>query len=385
MGHTGPVVNPGERERAERRLEELVERARTRARRSLRTRVGRVRGKAWHVVQAAVAAGLAWFVARHLVGHPDPVFAPIVALICLGMSYAQRLRRVAEVTVGVAVGVLVADLFVAVAGYGTWQIALVTATAMTVALLLDAGQLLVIQSGVQSIFVVTLAPGPGQTFTRWIDAMIGGAVALLAAVVVPSAPLRQPRMQASEVAGTIARLLRGTAEAVRADDIELASAVLAQARMSERLVRELEDAAEEGMDAIASSPLLRPQRGDVHRVVVLIEPLDRALRGTRVLARRVVVAISTGEQVPPSYLSLLTDLATASEVLAQVLLDNVTLANARPPLLAAARATADLERTGQLSTEVVLAQVRSVVVDLLQVTGMGLDEAVAAVPPARST
>jgi hypothetical protein len=191
-------------------------------------------------------------------------------------------------------------------------------------------------------------------------------------------------MQASEVATAIARLLRGTAEAARTDDVQLATSVLAQARMTERLVRELEDAAEEGMDAIAASPLVRQQRGAVHRVVVLIEPLDRALRGTRVLARRVVVAISTGERIPPSYLTLLDDLGTACDVLSQVLLDNVSLANARPPFLAVARTTGDLERTGQLSTEVVLAQLRSVVVDLLQVTGLNVDESVAAVPPART-
>ncbi len=377
------MADPIDRATAESRLEDLVERARLRGSRSLRARVGRVRLKAWHIGQAAVAAGLAWFVARHVVGHPEPVFAPIVALICLGMSYGQRLRRVAEVTVGVAIGVLVADLFVAVAGYGAWQIALVVATSMTVALLLDAGQLLVIQSGVQSIFVVALAPGAGQTFTRWLDAAIGGLVALLAAAVVPSAPLRQPRLQAAQVAATMARLLRGAAEAARLDDVELATSVLGEARMTERLVRELEEAAEEGMDVIASSPFLRPRRADVHRVAGVIEPLDRALRGTRVLARRVLVAATTHELTPPSYLRVIEDLAGAVDVLAQVLTDNGTLEIARPALRTVARATGDLERTGQLSTEVVLGQLRSIIVDLLQVTGMSIDESVAAMPAVR--
>lgn len=372
------------RERAEARLEELVERARRRGRRSVRARIGRVREKGWHIAQASLAAGVAWFVARHLFGHPAPVFAPIVAMVCLGMSYSQRLRRVAEVTVGVALGVFVADVFVALAGYGAWQIVVVVAAALTVALLLDAGQLLVTQAGVQSIFVVALAPATGQTFTRWIDAVVGGTVALAAAALVPAAPLRRPRQRASEVTSSVARLLHGTAQAVRTEDVELAARVLAEARGTERAVRQLEDAAAEGMDAVASSPFRRPRSVDVRRVVILIEPLDRALRGTRVLARRVVVAISTGESVPESYVEVMEDLCRAVEVLSQVLLDNVTLTNARPPLLNSARGVAALERTGQLSTEVVLAQLRSLVVDLLQVTGMDVDEAVAAMPPVRS-
>ncbi len=188
-------------------FEELVERARIRGRRSLRLRRDRVRSKAWHVGQAALAAALAWFIARDLLGHPTPTFAPVVAVVCLGMSYRQRLRRVAEVTVGVSVGVLVADLFVALAGTGVWQVALVVATAMVVALLMDASDLLVLQSAVQSIFVVTLIPDAGQSLTRWQDALVGGATAVLAAAVVPSAPLRTPRVQAGAVARVTATVL----------------------------------------------------------------------------------------------------------------------------------------------------------------------------------
>ena len=51
--------------------------------------------------------------AADVLGHQTPFFAPIAAVVSLGTSYGQRLRRVAEVTIGVAVGVLVADLLVA--------------------------------------------------------------------------------------------------------------------------------------------------------------------------------------------------------------------------------------------------------------------------------
>ena len=82
---------------------------------SVRSRVKRWESKRWQIGQCAVAAGVAWLVAADLLGHPTPFFAPVAAVVALGTSYGQRLRRVAEVTIGVAVGVFLADLLVGVA------------------------------------------------------------------------------------------------------------------------------------------------------------------------------------------------------------------------------------------------------------------------------
>ena len=96
----------------------------SRGRTSLRERLGRVRDKLWQIGQCAVAAGVAWFVAADLLGHPTPFFAPIAAVVSLGTSYGQRLRRVAEVTAGVALGVFAGDLLTHLLGSGGWQLAL---------------------------------------------------------------------------------------------------------------------------------------------------------------------------------------------------------------------------------------------------------------------
>jgi uncharacterized membrane protein YgaE (UPF0421/DUF939 family) len=284
----------------------------------------------------------------------------------------------------VAVGLLVADAFVSVAGHGAWQITAVVAAAMVVALLMDAGNALLMQSVIQSIFVVGLVQTTSP-LTRWLDAVVGGGVALVAAAVVPSAPLRRPRVQAAVVARTAGQLMRGCAAAARAADVEAAAAVLARARRTDGLVRELQTAADEGMDVIASSPFARNHTRHVRRVAHLIDPLARGLLGTRVLARRIVVATSSGDPVPASYLAAVEQLADAVEVMAQVLGDNSSPENARPVLLATARATGELERTGRLSTDVVLAQIRTIIVDLLQVAGMSVDEAVAALPRESTT
>ena len=93
-----------------------LDRAWSRGRTSLTARLERLRSKSWQIGQCALAAGVAWFIAADVLGHPTPFFAPIAAVVSLGTSYGQRLRRVAEVTLGVAIGVFVADLLVSATG-----------------------------------------------------------------------------------------------------------------------------------------------------------------------------------------------------------------------------------------------------------------------------
>ena len=149
-------------------------------------------------------------IAADLLGHQTPFFAPIAAVVSLGTSYGQRLRRVVEVTIGVAIGVFVGDLIVAWLGTGVvaahadrrrWRCRRRSCS--------TAGQLFVTQAAVQSIVVSTLLPDPGAGLTRWTDALVGGAVALVAATAVPAAPLRRPREQAAVVMRKIAGAAAG--------------------------------------------------------------------------------------------------------------------------------------------------------------------------------
>ena len=82
---------------------DLWERLGERSRTSFSVRVRRLESKRFQVAQCAIAAGTAWLVATSVFGHPRPFFAPIVAIVSLGTSYGQRLRRVVEVALGVAV------------------------------------------------------------------------------------------------------------------------------------------------------------------------------------------------------------------------------------------------------------------------------------------
>ena len=112
----------------------------------------------------------------------------------------------------------------------------------------------------------------------------------------------------------------------------------------------------------------------------MVGPLDRALRNTRVLARRVLVSARLDETMPPDYLQLLDDLAAATEEMAHDLAANESPRSAQPRLLEIGAATADASEPLTLSAAVVLGQIRSLVVDLLELSGTSQAEAISAVP-----
>jgi uncharacterized membrane protein YgaE (UPF0421/DUF939 family) len=351
-----------------------------RSRASLRRSIDRLRDRGFFIAQCALAAGVAWALARYVVGHPTPFFAPVAAMICLGFSFGQRLRRVAELMVGVAIGVGVGDLFVNLFGTGVGQVVFVVAFAMSIAVLLGAGTLMTTQAGVQAALVTTLLPDPQAGFSRWLDAALGGAVALAAATIAPAKAIRRPREQAAQVLNELASILIETADGLRAHDSEAITDALRRARASESLLDELSSAAEEGAAVVRMSPFRRRHRGRVQQIADLVIPLDLAVRNIRVLVRRVAVSIWRDEPMPAEYPELLERLAEGTRLIAESLFEPSAEAAAKGVLGELGRRTAVLPTPSSLSAVVVLGQIRSTIVDLLELTGTSYDEARTLVP-----
>jgi uncharacterized membrane protein YgaE (UPF0421/DUF939 family) len=364
--------------------EGLAARAAQRSRTEATARSRRALGRMFFIVQCGLGAAAAWWVASDLLSHNRPFFAPVTAIICLGMSFGQRLRRVAEVMIGVAVGVFTGDLFVHLFGSGTWQIVVVVVVAMTIAALLGAGMLLTTQAGVQSVIVTTLVAAPGQAFTRWIDAVVGGVVALLFTLVAPASSMRRPRQQASAVVAELSAVLRDTATALRSRDSDLASATLARARASEGMLDELRALSAEGIAVVRLSPFRRRHLPGVQAIADLLEPLDRAIRNLRVLVRRAAIATWREETVPTAYLHLLDALSQTTQDIANELGERRLPVNARTGLHQIGELSAVIDPSSGLSGEVMRAQIRSMVVDLLMLTGLPHTEARDMVPESMS-
>lgn len=351
----------------------------------LRTRLAagnrRLQASALPIAQCALAAGGAWFVANDLVGHARPFFAPIAAVISLGVSLGSRLRRVAELVVGVSLGVLVGDLLISVIGSGTWQIMLVVALAMAVAVFTDGATLLVAQAGASAVLVATLLP-PGDTggFDRCIDALIGGTVGLLVAAVLPADPVGPVRREARALLDELAAVLVRTADALRERDVEAASAALGRARESQPLIDELRGALRGGHEVTRVSPMLRRRRGELGRFAELAERADYAMRNARVLVRRAYTSLCDDEPAVPELADVLNELAIAVRTLTAQLGRDGDRELAREPVIDVVRHVRALSGTFSPgpSEVVIVAQARSIALDLLQATGMSRSDALAA-------
>jgi uncharacterized membrane protein YgaE (UPF0421/DUF939 family) len=357
----------------------------------VRLRTGRLRSGAWMIAQTAIAVGAAWALAGLV--SDRPFFAPISAVISLSAARGQRTRRAVELVLGVAVGIAVADFIVAELGSGTAILMLVVALSMGTALLLGGGGLLVSQAGVSAVMVATLERPDGLTPDRFIDALIGGAVALLVSqVLLPRNPVEAVSSAARAVGERMTGALRETAAALREGDVDRARRALDIARSAEPQLADFAEAVDLGRETVSMRPPVWRARARLPLYAEAAAQLDFAVRNTRVLSRRAVAAIRQSGPAPEALADAVDLLAeSVEELLAH--LDDPTqdTSSRRLALEAASRATAVLDEHAGLQTTTLVAQVRSTAVDLLRGSGLSeddaldaLEEAVNEVAPARA-
>ena len=246
----------------------------------LRQGWSRVRRSAVPVLLASIGAGGAYAVARYGLGHEFPFFAPVSAWIALGFTADRNLRRVAELAIGVAVGVLAGDLLVHWIGTGPVQVAVVLAIAVLVARMLDRGDLLAVQAGVQAVVVVVLpASASVGPVGRWLDAVVGGLVALVVAALSPEDPRRRVRSVAEEAMTEIADLLRTLAEGLRAGDAATTHRALLRGRASQPVLDTWREAAVSARQSARVSPAFRRHRDELAAMVAAATLAELGDRG----------------------------------------------------------------------------------------------------------
>lgn len=350
---------------------------------SLRLRQGRnrVRDASVPILVAAVAASAAYAIATYGLGHEMPVFAAIAAWVCLGFQAERELRRVAELAVGVSVGVGFGDLISHTIGTGAWQIGLTLVAAAVLARFIDRGQMLTMQAGVQSIVIIGMPQISSGPVGRWTDALIGGAMAFLVAVLTPGDPRRYARRLAAETATTLAEALRLLARGMRQHEYEDLRDALARGRTTQPLLEDWLASARAGYENTRIDASKRRYREDFvtleHQAVLM----DRAVRSIRVLARRAEGQGPVLERDLSPVAPVLGETAQAVQELAGALLTGGDLGPARRALERAA-ALADPGRLGDADWYVqsLIVLMRSPVVDLLEMTGATQAEARAKLP-----
>lgn len=343
--------------------------------------LGRLRAGMWPVVQTAVAAALAWSAAVLVLGHDRPFVAAIAAVISVGAVAGQTLKRAAEWILGVAVGLTVADLIMMAIGTGPVQTGIIVALAMFAALLIRSGIMFVTEAGVSAVLVAGLDPTTyGVSPDRFLEALVGGGVALAVSAAFPSNPSMRARQATRPVLEDLATALRDSAAALIGGDLDLAQEALSESRRIDGRVAWLREELDGGYQIARYSPSRRRHLGHIGYYATAADQLDLAVRDTRVLARSVVTLVRERGASPGQLPEAILGLALAVEALAGHLeRPDDALDEARQFALGAAgEATSVLEMDNDLETSALVAQIRSTALDLLQAAGMESSEALEA-------
>jgi uncharacterized membrane protein YgaE (UPF0421/DUF939 family) len=345
-----------------------------RSRGAPRRALSRLRLRLWPIVQTAVAAVAAWYLAKLFVSEERPVFASIAAVISLGATHGRRDERALELIGGVVLGITVADLLIRLLGTGPIQVGVLVVLAMSAAVLLSGGPMLVTEAAVSAILLASLEPTTTELLSadRLIEALVGGGVAFaVSSLAFPLDPHLHVGRAAQAVFGDLGRALEELAAALATGHRERAAAALVAARGLDGPVRELEEALETGRETARSSPLRRPTRAELDRYARGARHIDFAVRNTRVLARHVLRFLRTEAQAPRELSEAIRELALAVWALAAEFEDPARATELPMHVSRAAAhalATHDPARNDLALTEIV-GQVRSTAIDLLRASG----------------
>jgi uncharacterized membrane protein YgaE (UPF0421/DUF939 family) len=342
-------------------------------------RLGRLRLEVAAAAQSGIAAGLAWFIAHNLLGHPRPFFAPIAAVIVLSAAVGQRWRRAVELVFGVAVGIAVGDVLVLLVGVGPIQIAVVVMLAiLVVAGLGGGGGIAVSQAAASAVLVATLQPPTGGIYYgRFIDALVGGAVGIVVlALLLPFNPLIRVQRDAGKTLDRLSGALHQAVRAIESRDADRAQQGLDGLRAGEHEYAQLRDSLTMGQETAAIAPLRWRSRPALTQYVDAAIHIERATRNVRVLLARVRAMVRDSESVPEQLSEALRLLAEAVSTLRRELHKGEEPVRTRDLVIdaVAAAGAAYAEGVG-FSGSVVVAQVRSAAVDLLVAAGLRRDDA----------
>lgn len=356
---------------------------------SLRNRLLRVRSRLLFIVHSSIGAGVAYWIAVEVIKHGQPFFAPMSAVIILGLSGGDRIKRATELTLGCALGVGLGDLLIMQIGTGYWQIFVVVGLALLVASFVSPAPLVSNQMAIGGILIATMfPPGDGGSIDRMIDAFIGGGVGILVIALLPSSPLDAGRHQVANVLGIAASVLEDVAASLKAKDAAKLNNALEALRRSQASVNKLETAASSGKEATTVSPFLWGDRARVRSLYRILAPVDNVIRNARVLARRAVVLTEDNDTVSDEQIHVIEEIADIALRLSDLYEHHKEISEALeiPELVNRLRQLGsevgeDIAEDRVLSAQVILAQSRSIIVDLLQICGMSRESAVAVLVP----
>ncbi|MBA2713472.1 MAG: FUSC family protein [Rubrobacteraceae bacterium] len=351
--------------------------SRVRVRHRLRSGFLLLKGGWLQILQTAVAACAAWFLSVLLLGLDRPTFAPIAAVICLGLAVGERARRAVELTLGVAFGVAIADFLVSAVGVGALQAGLVVVLAMALAVFLGREETGVKEAAISAMIIMITfhSSDTGLPLERFLEALIGGGTALLINALLPINPERMVKEAAHPLFDESVAVLEEVAGALESGDAERAQSAYVKAREIDARVRGLKEAVAAGRETARLAPPRRRSLGHLELYAGAADQIDLTVRDVRALSRAALSVVQPGIPSPEPLSGAARGLARATEALAAYLETSGDPEDTRRLALEASKEASTLlyereDLASSLAVNALVDQIHSSAVDLLGSTGM---------------
>jgi uncharacterized membrane protein YgaE (UPF0421/DUF939 family) len=269
------------------------------------------RAVAGRLVQAALAAGIAWELARQIPGHTQPFFAPIAALIALGAEAGRRGRQALRVLAGVTLGIVAGAIVVELVGRGPLQIVVAAGVSLALATAAGASSITSSQAAISAVLVVALhRPGSNLALQRLVDSFVGGGVAILMAqILFPIDPVLLVRRESKHLRDDLAAALETIAVALSEHDRERAANALA--RIDAIDTRRLDEALSLARDVARRAPRRWHTRRRLDPLAPLAAALDAAVSDSRAVATGALRVLGSDRAAPPDAARALVAVAAA--------------------------------------------------------------------------
>ncbi|WP_213815158.1 aromatic acid exporter family protein [Glaciihabitans sp. dw_435] len=236
------------------------------------------------VLKTSVAAIASWLLAAVLLGQPLPIFAAIAALLVVQPSLTQSLARGIERSIGVILGVLLAETIGYFFGSASWIVLSVIVISLLLAWLLRLGPASANQIPISAMLVLVVgSQTPAYAFDRILETILGAAVALAVNILIV------PPVTVAPAHAAVARLLRESAASLdllattlrTPQDAASLTALMTQVRT----LPGLRDVATAAVASGSDSLTMNPRKGRNRQV---LERDTELLRRLSVLVNRIV-------------------------------------------------------------------------------------------------
>jgi uncharacterized membrane protein YgaE (UPF0421/DUF939 family) len=223
----------------------------------IRFSFARVRDSFWTIGQIVLAALSSYLFARYVLGHQVPLLAVTVAISSLGFSRDTKPKQVLLTAIAMFSGVVLSETLLQTFGSGAVQLAVAILLALMIARLFTSNPAFTITVAIQAVLVQLMQTPVTGIYSRAIDGLIGGAIALIFVSLMPRNPIKLARQDSKALFLVFRNTLSTVATVLRSPNADLADQALTDIRKTQPLVDNWQSSLESALAISKISPFYR--------------------------------------------------------------------------------------------------------------------------------